>query len=95
MLPQLVDSLSDDPLPLRRVPGVQQVHRVQDDAQVGAGYGPEDLDRPVRVIDDVLPHRFDGHRHPPVLRPLHHRGQPPEKDLQRLLRVGVGVHFIF
>ena len=49
---------------------------------------------PVRVPDDVLPHRLDGHGHAVVLGTFHHRFQAADEGIERLLGVRIGVHLV-
>ena len=50
---------------------------------------------PVRVPDDVLPHRLDGHGHAVVLGTFHHRFQAADEALQGFLPVGGGIVLVF
>ena len=94
MLGQRVHGVLNHPLSVVRVPGIQQVYRVKDNAQVGALNGAQHLHGPVRVVHDVLPHRLDGQRHAQALGPLHHRGQVADKGVQSPLGVGGCVGFV-
>ena len=73
----------------------QQVHRIEDDAQIGTLYCAQHNQGPFSVIDDVIPHGLNCDDGAKLLRVFHHRLQIPHEGAQRFGAVRIGVHFIF
>ena len=94
MIAELVHRVGEDGVPPVHIVRAQKVHGVEDDAQIRALHGLDDLQRPVGVIDDMAAHGLNGHHDAELLRHLQHRLQIPHEGAQRLPRVGVAVELV-
>ena len=79
ILAQQLDGLGEHVLAGVHVFHIQQVHRVQQDLQVGAADLVQHGAGTFGIVHDVLDHRLDGNGHTVLLGAAHHRLEVPDK----------------